>query len=213
MSSAYLVTDREYSIAHNAQTPLHRLPGEIRNKIWEYALGGHRFHGRKPYKRTPDTHPKPKNYFALQQVCRQIYAETNHLPFKLNEFYFVSEASFDGLDRNRPLRNVQNLRTKLLNVRRETITQVCIATSGAEQMAKYNSFSTGGGLEALPWAFPVDIFPGLKRVVVEVGKLEPMRYPQGSNKSDIERVEKAKTRLVEHIREHHKEVEIIFKGV
>jgi hypothetical protein len=117
------------------------------------------------------------------------------------------------------LSNHKQLRVELKIVRREAITNVCIATSGAEQMATYNRLDFDRiRNEVLPYAFPVDIFPGSKRVVVKVGEFQGLRYMQGimSDVKRVERVEKveaAKTRLVEHIREHHKEVEIIFKGV
>jgi hypothetical protein len=80
-----------------------RLPAELRNEIYKYALGGVEmvlFEGA-----TPGTHfavpskfvlalgthgatPEPVAHgLALTQVCRQLYAETRLLTFQLNDFY------------------------------------------------------------------------------------------------------------------------------
>jgi hypothetical protein len=68
------------------------------------------------------------------------------------------------------------------------------------------------GTRYSPNAFPVHLFPGLKRTVTEVRKLRPMRHPQ-EEISNAKRVKAAKTKLKEKIRESHKEVKIIFKRV
>jgi hypothetical protein len=150
-------------------------------------------------------------------VCRQIYGETTLLPFKLNEFYFVSEDSFDWLHHSRfstvNPSNAKLLRAKLLVVRRDAITRIRLITSGAEQMVCCNRLDhDGSGYEVLPNAFPVHLFPGLKHIIIEVRKLRPMRHPQ-EEISNTKRVKAAKTKLKEMIRESHKEVKIIFKRV
>ncbi|USP77115.1 hypothetical protein yc1106_04389 [Curvularia clavata] len=70
------------------QSPLLRLPAELRNKIFAYALGGRTFRfkttGNYPWYIKNVT--KYKHALALLQVCRQIYAETALLPFSTNTF-------------------------------------------------------------------------------------------------------------------------------
>jgi hypothetical protein len=148
-------------------------------------------------------------------VCRQIYAETTLLPFKLSEFYFVSEDSFDWLHHSRLSTvnpsNAKRLKAKLLVVRREAITRVRLITSGAEQMVCCNRLDHDESeYEVLPNTFPVHLFPGLKRIIIEARKLQPMRHPQ-EEITGVKRVKAAKTKLKEKIRESHKEVKIIFK--
>ncbi|KAI8940198.1 hypothetical protein NX059_003904 [Plenodomus lindquistii] len=74
----------------NAQSRLLRLPGELRNQIWELALGGHIFgtNTRASFFSALLVTRLAPNPFALLQVCRQIYAETALLPFQLSEFRF-----------------------------------------------------------------------------------------------------------------------------
>lgn len=66
-----------------------RLPAEIRNIIWTYALGGKTIRqvirGRSKYVFVPEASEKT-NAFALLGTCRQIYAESVHLPFAGNTF-------------------------------------------------------------------------------------------------------------------------------
>lgn len=70
--------------------PLLRLPTEIRQCIWEYAIGSkifltkkiRRIHSFTPH----DT--KLSNGVALLRVCRQIYSETALLPCRLGIFTF-----------------------------------------------------------------------------------------------------------------------------
>lgn len=89
----------------NAQSPLLRLPPEIRNMIFRYAVGGmtfdfttydrpwlHRLQGWKPRVCNPI-----QNCFSLLRVCRQIYSETALLPFSANIFH-VSKVDKDGFD-------------------------------------------------------------------------------------------------------------------
>ncbi|KAF2253367.1 hypothetical protein BU26DRAFT_400386, partial [Trematosphaeria pertusa] len=84
-------------ILENVKSPLLRLPGKIRNAIWEYVVGGttfdmhvkYRYKGRYAW-RIPDAKAAntTKNQLSLLRVCRQIYAETAILPFKVNVFKF-----------------------------------------------------------------------------------------------------------------------------
>jgi hypothetical protein len=81
-----------YSTALNVRSsPLIRLPGELRNLIYGYALGEDRF-GCYGFVRR--THPtlawgERENRLALLRVCHQIYEEAALLPFSLNEFKFA----------------------------------------------------------------------------------------------------------------------------
>ncbi|KAH7399680.1 hypothetical protein BKA66DRAFT_452360 [Pyrenochaeta sp. MPI-SDFR-AT-0127] len=79
-----------------------RLPGEIRNMIWALAMGGnyvrvkrviHNITGNKFWVKTKlyaqatlTDNTLRSSGFKLPQVCRQIYAETATLGYKLNTF-------------------------------------------------------------------------------------------------------------------------------
>lgn len=74
---------------NNQDSPLLRLPPEIRNRIWHLALGGklirHNVYGRGRYRMMPRPSER-ENAFDLLRTCRQIYAETALLPFSANTF-------------------------------------------------------------------------------------------------------------------------------
>ncbi|KAH7069369.1 hypothetical protein FB567DRAFT_598974 [Paraphoma chrysanthemicola] len=88
--------------ANATRSPLLRLPGELRNKIYEYAIGSYYYHldevthskteksrwvktvGRAYYS-PKDKMPQP-TAFHLPEVCRQIYSETATLAYNLNTF-------------------------------------------------------------------------------------------------------------------------------
>ena len=78
----------------NATTsPLLRLPAELRNIIYKYALGGRvlRFSraGSKNHSIFhADTYDNPR-ILGLLRACRQTYSETALLPYQLNLFNFV----------------------------------------------------------------------------------------------------------------------------
>lgn len=76
-------------MTQNRASPLLSLAAEIRNQIWEYALGGKIFRQVVCHYPTEKFLPKMserKNTLALLLVCRQIYAETALLPFSSNTF-------------------------------------------------------------------------------------------------------------------------------
>ncbi|CAE7000757.1 hypothetical protein CFE70_001059 [Pyrenophora teres f. teres 0-1] len=69
-------------------SPLLRLPAELRNQIYEYALGGHIFYF---YTECSNEYPHDRffhNDIALVYVCRQLNAETALLPYALNSFIY-----------------------------------------------------------------------------------------------------------------------------
>ncbi|KAJ4372398.1 hypothetical protein N0V83_004172 [Neocucurbitaria cava] len=77
----------------NRLSPLLRLPAEIRNEIWKYALGGKVYRGVFDDSKAPSTklslpRTEPANTAALLRTCRQIYAETALMLCSLNKFSF-----------------------------------------------------------------------------------------------------------------------------
>ncbi|KAF1912418.1 hypothetical protein BDU57DRAFT_551267 [Ampelomyces quisqualis] len=85
-------------VKSNQDSPLLRLPGELRNRIWEYVLGGRTLRPRlTPIPRSPEQLfqiaqelREPLLGFALLRTCRQVYMETALLPYKLNAYDFSS---------------------------------------------------------------------------------------------------------------------------
>ncbi|OSS54016.1 hypothetical protein B5807_00940 [Epicoccum nigrum] len=84
------------------QSPLLRLPGEIRNHIYEHALGGHHVRSTDGHIR-PSTErlryiKNPPEIFIrsanLERVCKQLRRETRLLPYALNSPHFFSPEQF-----------------------------------------------------------------------------------------------------------------------
>lgn len=97
--------NKMHSGHHTPQSPpLLLLPAELRNTIYTYALAGHDIfiwnhtHANH-FARRGQRGPRflPPNLLALLSVCRQIYAETRLLPFKLNTFVGHAPSSDDFL--------------------------------------------------------------------------------------------------------------------
>ncbi|KAI8940022.1 hypothetical protein NX059_003744 [Plenodomus lindquistii] len=85
-------------LRNRRESPLLRLPAELRNKIYEYALGSYELliitgpYGKKKYlmvKRPMHTVPSESlgNFLALTRTCRQINTETDRIPYAINQFY------------------------------------------------------------------------------------------------------------------------------
>ncbi|KAF2850755.1 hypothetical protein T440DRAFT_518049 [Plenodomus tracheiphilus IPT5] len=76
----------------NARSPLLRLPPEIRNQIWELALGGSDFFLDYDLDKVkvvkPETPRTSTPATALLRTCRQIYAEAALCHYKVNAFHF-----------------------------------------------------------------------------------------------------------------------------
>jgi hypothetical protein len=104
-----VLTATNCSTLRNAQeSPLLRLPSELRNKIYEYALGGLKISlgGRSEDGGIWYTFSQPINAgrfvsisktrptAPLMLTCRQIYTEAELLPFRLNQIELVNQHAF-----------------------------------------------------------------------------------------------------------------------
>ncbi|KAF2253551.1 hypothetical protein BU26DRAFT_560846 [Trematosphaeria pertusa] len=85
------------TLTNQLQSPLLRLPGELRNRIYALVLGGMEIYavegGSKDIiavGQPAGTYPTKlrclRNFLALTAVCRQIHAESALLPYELNSF-------------------------------------------------------------------------------------------------------------------------------
>jgi hypothetical protein len=95
-----------------------RLPPEIRNKIWRYAVGGLDIHIREivfidPVKLSYAARPvgahtyHPPFAFHLHKVSRQVYVEVCPLIYALNTFAFDYVSVMDRWIRARPVGQMQ----------------------------------------------------------------------------------------------------------
>jgi hypothetical protein len=84
------------TVLNARNSPLLRLPGELRNTIYEYVLdeGGYTF--IIPH-RPARAFGERKNRLAPLSVCRRIHQETVLLPLSLNEFQFFYNVGFRDL--------------------------------------------------------------------------------------------------------------------
>ncbi|KAH7069301.1 hypothetical protein FB567DRAFT_614836 [Paraphoma chrysanthemicola] len=82
---------------NSVNSPLLRLPPELRNKIWAYTLGDTRIHIRKQYpvQRTKSTRAyglvhsrRASRPLSLLRVSRQVYSDTALLSYHLTTFIF-----------------------------------------------------------------------------------------------------------------------------
>jgi hypothetical protein len=169
-----------YSEARNRdKSPLLRLPGELRNKVYEYALSGITLfifpssNVEKPYRIHVHLAEEAASFSpafdvtGLNRVCRQISAETRLLPFQFLTFHIHSDGSF------------LNFVETLNDVDRDAIATVQISTPDANAggtlcHAVANSLtndevSQRNHLDLLEWSWhlSLDRLGGLKQVVVE----------------------------------------------
>ncbi|KAL5121288.1 hypothetical protein ACEQ8H_000756 [Pleosporales sp. CAS-2024a] len=164
------------------RSPLLRLPGELRNKVYEYVLGGvivsvfpsvdarfaYQLHAhRTSPSATLGEDPTMLEAMALLRVCRHIYAETRFLPLKLFTLHVNSGGSF-----------FEFLKT-LHPMERDAITTIQVSTPDANEGGTLlhcvnrlvgNDFNSQKiHLELLEWSLhlSLDQLGGLKRVIVE----------------------------------------------
>jgi hypothetical protein len=161
----YCMLTSLYSVKANQQSPLLRLPPEIRNRIWAYALGGKVI--RQIFTRRKCVLlPQPQeriNAFTLLAACRQIYAETAALPFAANT---VSISSCYRLSVER-----RRLRRGL----RSQITELSVEMSTSRLVRSW------GGIESFE-VTKLALFPGLKRVrfcLFPVENWQNISFPEG----------------------------------
>ncbi|KAF3001554.1 hypothetical protein E8E13_009737 [Curvularia kusanoi] len=76
------------AVRNQAQSPLLRLPAELRNKIYNY----YPFLFLELDQLHPDYYSGEHNFFALSTVCRQLHSETALLPFSLNSLVVEARA-------------------------------------------------------------------------------------------------------------------------
>jgi hypothetical protein len=88
-----------FSSNHNSNSLLLRLPGELRNKIYEYAFGGHSVEvqygpssdDEDLYCHAPgSTVSLWSDLLSRTTICRQIHEETRLLPYALNIFWILT---------------------------------------------------------------------------------------------------------------------------
>lgn len=81
---------REIAIRNQNQSPILRLPAEIRNKVYKYVLGGriYRFKDAIDRGRAVLDTKGERHILGLLLVCHQTYSEASLLPYSLNKFSF-----------------------------------------------------------------------------------------------------------------------------
>jgi len=97
-----------YRNLHNRNSPLLRLPGEIRNQIYHYVIGGHEACPTWDSRDCLDVELRATRYntsggtregwaelFTLSYVCKQLNMETKNLPYELTAFQSDICAAFD----------------------------------------------------------------------------------------------------------------------
>lgn len=108
-----LKVDELHRVKQNQNSPLLRLPPEIRNRIWEYTLGHNTFRfgrtrGRKARSiLAPD---EPGINVAILRGCRQIYSETALMPIQLNTLAFLRIRDVVGRLRRHQQKQVTTIR-------------------------------------------------------------------------------------------------------
>lgn len=162
------------------KSPLLRLPGELRNKIYEYTFSNAivsvfrsselpDYVEMKPHmgSRVSYRTTTPHNLVALTKTCRQIFAESRLLLFRLVAFHVHSDGSLGHF-----------LKT-LESSQQDAITTVQITTQDASvggmllyRVTKYLSNDLAyqaDHLDLLEWmeSLPFDRLPSLRRVIVE----------------------------------------------
>ncbi|KAF1946287.1 hypothetical protein EJ02DRAFT_330922, partial [Clathrospora elynae] len=75
------------------ESPLLRLPREVRDMIYKYAIGGHEVNPKHSpgyysgkYRFGDETEQNWENMFSLGLTCRQLNKETENMVYTLNIF-------------------------------------------------------------------------------------------------------------------------------
>ncbi|KAF2036006.1 hypothetical protein EK21DRAFT_84386 [Setomelanomma holmii] len=81
---------REISTRNQRESPLLRLPSEVRNVIYELVLGGKTFKFKDAVNRghASMVATSERHVLGLLYTCHQIYSEASLLPYSLNTFSF-----------------------------------------------------------------------------------------------------------------------------
>jgi len=90
-------------------SPLLRLPPEIRSMIWEYVLGEHTIRMGESWHFTFPAQGTAQIHFDLLRVCRQVYVEASNLPRTLNTLSFPDFTSFLETAATGKLHHVQKI--------------------------------------------------------------------------------------------------------
>ncbi|KAF2027871.1 hypothetical protein EK21DRAFT_36904, partial [Setomelanomma holmii] len=75
-------------------SPLLRMPGELHNRIFRFAVGGYVVRVSLKFNMEPVTMTSGNLSFRLT-VARQVYAETALLQYRFNTFYFQHKGSIE----------------------------------------------------------------------------------------------------------------------
>jgi hypothetical protein len=114
--------NNDISERNRTDSPLLRLPAELRNKIFALAFGGLKIFIRNTridvsYNSRGNADFIRRPFAGLQGTCRQIYVETALLPFsEINEFWYYTTSDLDILqDRFAPAQ-VKAISTVFFNI-------------------------------------------------------------------------------------------------
>jgi hypothetical protein len=189
------------------QSPLLKLPAELRNKIFGYVMGSYdiyieasrntpyRGHGHLTryvdYQILTTILPPGLDYrpaapgddlpnFALSRVCRQLYGETSPLPYTLNNFKFVNSSYRYSITKESGKYSGRLNYTSLdFWLERRLPVQIKVLTSIAPMARYINKYYSG----KRP-AFLIR-FPGLQKLDLRAVLISPGDEPNKDKGSDI----------------------------
>ncbi|KAL6712110.1 hypothetical protein ACN47E_003153 [Coniothyrium glycines] len=188
------------AIKANANSPLLRLPPEIRNMIWKYAVGGECIVlaplDRLQLSAAGSTSQEFLRYMgwreqtsALFRVCRQIYSETALLPFECGTFTFKSPRACDWI-------------RELLPRQQSMINEIHIVTD-LLQWVVLDKRGLNLILGNKAGAFPLDLLSGLRQLVVQVTMSMTSESCLLSREAEF----------ADYVKKHKHDVEVIFEHI
>ncbi|KAH6638259.1 hypothetical protein C7974DRAFT_157487 [Boeremia exigua] len=192
----------------NSEAPLLRLPAELRNRIWEYTLGGNIFDvvfvetykGRYVEEKTfVHSRTFKPNTNALLQVCRQIYMETALIPFSHNAFRFQRWEAFEWV-------------RQLLPINQDSIREVHIEAYRAGCVL--GRWYENSDDSSMPETFPLEVFPKVKRIVlaIDISLKDDFLTGFGLNAEErAHRVEEFVGKFTDYIKEANPNAELVFE--